>query len=185
MSKSGKHWFHTYFLLVHEAQTGSCLQGSPLADAGWIWWNISCWNTQCPVHSLCSISTSVMEISCTPSQMATEQLTTLIFLLASRGSGDVFGVGGSFSTSEHKWPFQFQHLEVTISSGVQAQNALVTKTLREQGICLLPFAETAPSIRVLLADGLQAQSKAGQNLQRQLQGLKKWKKGKKQSFSKA
>lgn len=136
---------------------------------------------------------SVMEISCTTSQMAAEHLTKLIFLLASWGSRDVFGVGGSFSASKYKWPFQFQALEVIVSSGVQVQNALVTKTLRcktsvEQGICLLPFAETSPSIRVLLADGLQAQSKAGQheeNLQRQLQDLKNWKKRKKQSFSKA
>lgn len=57
----------------------------------------------------------------------------------------------------------------------------MTKTLRckttvEKGICLLHVSETSPSIRVLLADGLQAQSEAGQceeNLQRQLQGLKK------------
>lgn len=137
---------------------------------------------------------SVMKISCTTSQMATEHLTKLIFLLGTWGSGDVFGVGGSFSPSKYKWPFQFQPLEVIVSSGVQVQNALVMKTLRhqttvEQGICLLHFAETSPSIRVSLADGLQAQSKAGQreeNLQRQLQGLKKWKKErKKRSFSKA
>lgn len=57
----------------------------------------------------------------------------------------------------------------------------MTKTLRckttvEKGICLLHVSETSASIRVLLADGLQAQSEAGQceeNLQRQLQGLKK------------
>lgn len=125
---------------------------------------------------------SVTMISCTTSQMATEHLTKFIFLLSTRGSGDVFGA--AFSPSKYKWPFQFQPLEVIISSGVHVQNILVTKTLRykttvRQGICLLHVAETSPSIRVSLADGLQAHSKAGQheeNLQRQLQGLKVWKK---------
>lgn len=84
---------------------------------------------------------SVMRISCTTSQRATEHLTKLSFLLGTWGLGNVSGAGGSFSPSKYKWPFQFQPLEVMASSGVQVQKAPVVKTLRykttvEQGICL-------------------------------------------------
>lgn len=72
---------------------------------------------------------SVMKISCTTSQMVTEEPTSfwkLIFLLGTWRSGDGFEM--SFCPSSYTWPILFQPLEIISSSGLQVQTALVKKT---------------------------------------------------------
>lgn len=125
---------------------------------------------------------SVMKISCTTSQMVTEEPTSfwkLIFLLGTWRSGDGFEI--SFSPSNYTRPILFQPLEIISSSGLQVQTALVKKTSKyktavDWGIFLLRVAETSLSLRVSLGYVLWAQSKASQDeehLQKQLQDSKK------------
>lgn len=101
------------------------------------------------------------------------------------GSGDVSTV----SPSKHKWPFQFQPLEVTASSGVQVQKALVMKTLRykttvEQGFVCRDFTQHQ-GFAGWWATGTEQGRSAWAELAEAAARLKKMKKRKKQSFSKA
>lgn len=122
---------------------------------------------------------SVMKISCTTSQMVTEEPTSfwkLIFLLGTWRSGDGFEI--SFSPSNYTWPILFQPLEIISSSGLQVQTALVKKTSNIKLLWTGGFVcfVLQTSLRVSLGYVLWAQSKASQDeehLQKQLQDSKK------------